>query len=86
MCLILDLYFREEEIPEGQDHWEEIAVDPGRKREGKGIFGELLRVLGKRQEEDQDMTVGWLMFTLSSAASSLVTPSPPRKRRSKTCR
>ena len=94
MCLILDLYFREEEIPEGQDHWEETAVNPGRKREGKNIFWELLRVLRKRQEEAQDMGVQdevgifcflfdinvflILMFTLSSTASSLVIPSPPR--------
>ena len=34
LCLILDLYFREEEIQEVQDHWEETAVDSGRKREG----------------------------------------------------
>ena len=74
-------------------------MDPGRKREGKNIFGELLTVLRKRQEEDQDMgvqdEVAWnlllflldinvflrLMFTLSSAASSVVTPSLPKMRR-----
>ena len=55
MCLILDSYFREQEIPE--DHWLETVVDPGRKREGKDIFGEHLRVLGKRQEEGQGMVV-----------------------------
>ena len=70
------------------------------KREGKDIFGELLRVLGKGQEDDQDLGVKdevgifcsslaiifLLMYKLSSAAYSVVTLSPPKRKRVNTCR
>ena len=46
-------------------------MDPGRKREDKDISRELLRVLGKRQEEGQDLEIGWMMFTSARAQTEV---------------